>query len=111
MSVTAPPEDPPPDDPPPDVRRRMMIPLNTTIYPGEDIQAAVDANPAGTEFLIKAGVHHLPEVRPKSGNVFTGESGAIVSGARELTEFQRDGNLWVATGRDAGEPESDGVLL
>ena len=94
VSVTAPPDDPPPDDPPPD-----DDPLNTTIYPGEDIQAAVNANPAGTEFLIKAGVHRLQSVRPKSGNTFTGESGAIMSGARELTDFQRDGNLWVATGQ------------
>jgi parallel beta-helix repeat protein len=89
ITVTSTPENPPSTD----------DPLNTTIYPGENIQAAVDANPAGTEFLIKAGVHRMQSVRPKPWNRFVGEPGAIMSGARLLTEFQRDGGLWVATGQ------------
>jgi PKD repeat protein len=108
VTVTAPVVDPPPDDPPPDDPPPDDDPLNTTIYPGEDIQAAVDANPAGTEFLIKAGVHRLQSVRPKSGNTFTGEPGAIMSGAKVLTEFQRDGDLWVATGQTQENPNRTG---
>jgi hypothetical protein len=71
----------------------------TVIPPGASIQAAVDANPAGTSFLLKAGVHRMQQVNPKNGNVFTGEPGTIVSGARELTNFTRSGGYWVVGGQ------------
>jgi parallel beta-helix repeat protein len=69
------------------------------IYPGSDIQAAVNANPAGTSFLLKAGVHRLQQVQPKNGDSFTGEAGTILSGARLLTTFTRSGSYWVASGQ------------
>jgi parallel beta-helix repeat protein len=50
------------------------------IQPGESIQAKVDAAPAGTRFLIKAGTHRGQSVRPKDGNMFIGERGAILDG-------------------------------
>jgi parallel beta-helix repeat protein len=71
----------------------------TVIYPGTDIQAVVDANPSGTSFLLKAGVHRMQQVDPKNGNVFTGESGTVLSGARELTTFARSGAYWVVGGQ------------
>lgn len=74
--------------------------VGTTIYPGDDIQAAVTKYPGGTTFLIKAGTHRLARfVTPKTGNSFIGERGAIVSGARLLTTFVREGGYWVATGQ------------
>lgn len=71
----------------------------TQIFPGQSIQAAVDAYPAGTAFTIKAGVHRLQQVAPKSGDSFTGEAGAVLSGARLLTSFTRSGSYWVASGQ------------
>jgi parallel beta-helix repeat protein len=71
----------------------------TEIYPGTDIQAAVDANPPGTSFVLKAGVHRLQQVRPKDGNTFAGEAGAILSGARLLNSFTRSGGYWVVSGQ------------
>ena len=56
------------------------------VRPGESIQAAVDKHPAGTTFVIKAGVHKRQSVVPKSGNTFVGESGAVLSG-EGVTEF------------------------
>jgi parallel beta-helix repeat protein len=50
------------------------------IHPGESIQRAVDASPAGTAFLIKAGVHRRQTIRPKSGMSFVGEAGAVLDG-------------------------------
>ena len=50
------------------------------VRPGESIQAAVDANPGGTTFVIKAGVYRGQEVSPKAGNIFVGESGAVLDG-------------------------------
>lgn len=71
----------------------------TVIQPGTNIQAAVDANPSGTSFLLKAGVHRMQQINPKNGDVFTGEPGTILSGARELTNFTRSGGYWVIGGQ------------
>ena len=54
----------------------------TVINPGDSIQSAVDANPEGTTFTIKAGVHRRQTVRPKAGMSFIGEPGAILDGER-----------------------------
>jgi parallel beta-helix repeat protein len=70
----------------------------TPIYPGEDIQARVNAAPAGTAFLLKAGVHRMQTISPKIGDSFIGEPSAILSGARLLT-MTRSGNYYVATGQ------------
>jgi len=54
------------------------------VSPGDSIQALVDANPAGTAFLIKAGVHQSQQVIPKTGDSFVGEEGAILDGGGTL---------------------------
>lgn len=79
------------------------------IYPGSSIQAAVDANPAGTAFLLKAGVHRMQQVKPKSGDSFAGEAGTILSGARLLTTFTRSGGYWVAGGQTQQGQATDPV--
>src|SRR4051794_8331757 len=50
------------------------------IVPGESIQAKVDANPAGTTFLLKTGTHVRQSVVPKTGDVFRGEPGTVLDG-------------------------------
>ena len=50
------------------------------VFPGDSIQALVNANPAGTSFVIKAGVHRRQQVTPKNGNSFVGEPGAVLTG-------------------------------
>jgi parallel beta-helix repeat protein len=79
------------EQPPPSPRALVPIPVE------QSIQSAVDAHPSGTAFLIKAGVHRLETVKPKTGNTFIGERGAVLSGARLLTSFTREGRYWVAT--------------
>jgi parallel beta-helix repeat protein len=64
---------------------------------GQSIQSMVDAHPPGTTFLITTGIHRLATVKPKPGNTFVGEPRAVLSGARLLTTFARDGPYWVAT--------------
>ncbi|HBP89349.1 MAG: right-handed parallel beta-helix repeat-containing protein [Nitrospira sp.] len=66
------------------------------VHPGTNIQAQVDQNPEGSRFLIKAGVHRLQQIKPKNGNEFIGEPGAILSGAKLLKQFQKEGQYWVA---------------
>ena len=51
-----------------------------SILPGQSIQAAVNANGAGTTYLIKAGRHSRQSVLPKSGDAFRCEPGAILDG-------------------------------
>ena len=80
------------------------------IHPGDDVQAAIDANPAGTTFLIKAGVHRLTDfVIPKESNHFIGEPGAILNGSQLLSAFEKRENSWVATGQTMENPELRGV--
>jgi len=67
------------------------------IQPGQSIQAAVNANPAGTTFNIKTGLYRGQSISPKDGDVFMGEPGAILNGAILLTNFVQQGSLWVAT--------------
>ncbi len=69
------------------------------LRPGDDIQAALQAHPPGTTFLLRAGVHRLQAITPRSGDVFLGEPGAVLNGARLLTEFRVEGNYWVAEGQ------------
>ena len=64
------------------------------IFPGNDINSIVDNNPEGTTFIIKAGIHRMQEIWPKEGNTFWGESGAILNGSKELTEFEQEGGLY-----------------
>lgn len=69
---------------------------------GEDLQAVVDRHPPGTTFVIAAGVHRMEQLHPRAGDVFIGEPGAVLSGARvlEAADFTRDGDVWVIGGQD-----------
>ena len=52
---------------------------------GDDAQRVVDAHGAGTRYVVKAGTHLRNfSVRPKSGDSFCGESGAVLDGGRSL---------------------------
>ncbi|WP_433029571.1 right-handed parallel beta-helix repeat-containing protein [Actinomycetospora sp. CA-053990] len=52
---------------------------------GDDAQRVVNAHPAGTTYLVKAGVHLQNfSVRPKSGDTFCGEPDAVLDGGRRL---------------------------
>ena len=50
------------------------------VLPGENIQLKVDSAPGGTRFLIKSGLHLGQSIRPKDGDMFIGEPGAILDG-------------------------------
>jgi len=65
-----------------------------SIFPGEDIQARVNAAPVGTTFLLKAGVHRMQAIVPRDGDTFMGEAGTVLSGARLLATLSRLGSYW-----------------
>jgi hypothetical protein len=70
-----------------------------TVAPGDDVAAVVAQSPEGFTFIFMPGVYQLQQIRPKNGDVFLGQPGAILSGARLLTTFIREGRFWVATGQ------------
>jgi hypothetical protein len=44
-----------------------------TIDPGDNIQAIVDANPAGSVYKLTGGTHRLHTITPKDGDHFIGD--------------------------------------
>jgi hypothetical protein len=70
------------------------------VLPTENLATVVDGSASGTVFWLRAGVHRLTKpINAKGDMVFLGEAGAILSGARLLTSFTREGSLWVASGQ------------
>jgi parallel beta-helix repeat protein len=50
------------------------------VVPGDNLQGLVDSHPAGTTFLLRAGVYRRVSVVPKANDSFVGEAGAVFSG-------------------------------
>jgi len=70
-----------------------------TISPTENIETVVNSNPAGTTFIITPGVYRMQSVTPKNGDIFEGQSGAVLNGSRQLTSFTQSGSYYVAGGQ------------
>ena len=73
------------------------------IFPGQNIQAIVDASPPGTTFLLKSGIHRGQTIRPRTGDTYLGEAGTILSGATPLTTIVRAGAWWATPGQTQDE--------
>ena len=72
---------------------------SVTLSPGDNIQAAVKAAPAGTTFLLKSGVYRMQVVLPKAGDTFIGQGSVDFNGSEELS-FLHDpagSGLYVST--------------
>lgn len=79
---------------------QFPCPADAAFIPvGTNIQQFINARPAGTVFCLQAGIHRLQTIIPRNGDQFIGENGAILSGARLITSFQREGVYWVITGQ------------
>jgi hypothetical protein len=73
-------------------------PPTVNLSPGADIQAAVTAAPAGTTFVLAAGLYRMQRVQPKNGDIFNGQGSVVLNGS-EILSFQLDpagSGLWVA---------------
>jgi hypothetical protein len=80
--IRAPEPTPAPAPAPGTVPLEQQYPGAAVIYPGENIQSAVNRSPAGTVFIIKAGVHARQNIRPRDGMKFVGEPGAVLDGQK-----------------------------
>jgi hypothetical protein len=61
---------------------------------GSTFQDSITAHPAGTVYIIGTGVHRLQDVSPKSNDIYIGRAGAIMNGARLLTNWVQEGAYW-----------------
>ncbi|MBD3393094.1 MAG: hypothetical protein GF418_13315 [Chitinivibrionales bacterium] len=55
-----------------------------TINVGDNFQEMANSHPAYTVFKVKRGIHRQQTVRPKEGQEFIGEDGAILDGEEEV---------------------------
>lgn len=78
---------------------QTTTPTGIQVSPGQSIQAVVNAAAEGAVIVLKAGVHRLQTVTPKNRQTIAGEPGTVLSGARLLTSFSREGSAWVAFGQ------------
>ena len=72
---------------------------SVTLSPGANIQAAVNANPSRTTFILTPGVYRMQAVVPKGGDSFTGQAGADLNGSKVLTNWVQSGSYWTSCGR------------
>jgi hypothetical protein len=56
-------------------------------------------HPAGTVFVFESGLHRGVSLTPQSGDVFLGEAGAILSGAKVLSNWSAGSGFWYAGGQ------------
>jgi hypothetical protein len=68
------------------------------VSPSDDVQALINANPAGTTYQFSSGVYRNFSVDPKTGDTFIG-NGALLTGANVLTNWQFDGTYWFVDGQ------------
>jgi len=81
-----------------DLTRMASAACVTTLQPGNDLNAAVQACPAGTAFTLTAGTYRMQSVSPLNGDTLTGAPGALLNGSQLVTSFSTSGSLWTATG-------------
>lgn len=71
-----------------------------TVSPGANVQALVNANPAGTVFLFKPGTYRQQSIVPKDAMMFDGQAQkASLVGAKQITAWTQSGSTWYATGQ------------
>jgi hypothetical protein len=66
------------------------------VYPWQDLQSLGNQCPSSTTFVITPGTYRLQTIVPKVHDVFSGEPGAIISGAALLINFTQSGSNWVS---------------
>jgi hypothetical protein len=69
------------------------------VSPGQNVQSVLSSAPEGATIVLQPGIFRMQTLQPKNGQTIAGQSGAVLSGARQLTSFGRSGSAWIATGQ------------
>ncbi|MBD3392749.1 MAG: hypothetical protein GF418_11670 [Chitinivibrionales bacterium] len=83
----------------------LAKPDTVRLHVGDSFQDSVNAHTSYTVFLIDSGVHRVQNVVPGMANSFVGDSGAVMSGARVLTDWVQRGHYWAHGGQT--QPKTD----
>ncbi|WP_132211972.1 right-handed parallel beta-helix repeat-containing protein [Kribbella steppae] len=83
-----------------------------TVSPSDDLQSTIDAHAAGTTYCLSPGTYRLEQpLEPKEGDALIGRQGAVVSGSKVLTDWQRFGRVWSTKGFLPAVPGTHGECL
>jgi len=72
-----------------------------TVSPGTNIQMAINAHQPGTTFVLTSGVYRQQTLQPRDGDIFTGQSGAILNGSTVVTNWVKQNGHWTSSGEPA----------
>lgn len=75
------------------------------LKPTDDVQAVIDQSPEGTSFVFSPGTYQRLQLRPKSGDSFSGAgSTTVLTGAVRLASHKQVGSLFASPyGGTAGQ--------
>lgn len=77
-------------------QRENAAPQRTILLmPGQDVARIVENSPEETTFVFSPGIYRMQSIVPKNGDVFEGQQGAVLNGAKALT-MHREGEYWTA---------------
>ena len=83
-----------------------------TITTNDNPQTIINSAPAGSLFLFDAGTHRATSntmITARTGDVFSSHQGAILSGAKVLTNWIVDGSVWRIDGQTQAQSGSAGT--
>lgn len=63
------------------------------LTPADNVQSALDSNPPGTTFCFGAGLYHVSNLSPQSGDVLNGGDGSAILGGRNTARYAINGDL------------------
>jgi Periplasmic copper-binding protein (NosD) len=80
-------------------REGIRCPMGAVrLRPNSRLQEAINSNPEGTTFCFERGTYRLRHpLLPRSGNVFVGRSGAVLTGAKIVSDWRKRNGFWVAS--------------
>jgi hypothetical protein len=76
----------------------LRPPQTVILRPGDDVARVAANAPAGSTFVLTAGVYRLQSIVPRDGQSFLGQPGTVLDGSIVLAKWRRDGAHWVADG-------------
>jgi hypothetical protein len=65
----------------------------------DDAAAVVAEHPAGSTFVFESGIHRNVSIKPRGGDVFLGNPGAVLRGSHVLTGFAPTAGFWSVGGQ------------
>ncbi len=97
----------PPFDPAPrpsaGPQKAMTQCSGVTVTPDQDLGAVISAQVRGATICLQAAVYRITEpLTPGEGQTLIGQAGTVIDGSKVVTDWEFDGENWVANGQSQG---------